>query len=85
MAAEPPTWPTYPLPALYDADARRLAAELRPLLGGYTFQRPALLQQALTHVSVLGAPSYQRLELLGDAVLDLVVSLQLLLVEEGGR
>ncbi len=60
-----------------------MAAELRPLLGEYTFQRPALLQQALTHVSVLGAPSYQRLELLGDAVLDVLVSLHLLL--EGSR
>lgn len=41
---------------------------------GYTFQQPGLLSQALTHVSVFGVPSYQRLEFLGDAVLDLLVS-----------
>jgi hypothetical protein len=39
---------------------------------------PALLRQALTHVSVLGAPNYQRLEFLGDALIDLVVSLRLM-------
>jgi dsRNA-specific ribonuclease len=33
-----------------------------------------LLSQALRHVSVFGAPSYQRLEFLGDALLDLAVS-----------
>jgi hypothetical protein len=55
-----------------------LAAELAPALGGYTFKRPELLVQALTHVSVLGAPSYQRLELLGDSVLDVLITLRLL-------
>jgi dsRNA-specific ribonuclease len=32
----------------------------------------------VTHVSVLGSVSYQRLEFLGDALLDLVVSLRTL-------
>ena len=46
---------------------------------GYRFKDPALLQQALTHISALtGARnrggSYQRLEFLGDHVLGLVVS-----------
>jgi ribonuclease-3 len=46
---------------------------------GYRFKDPALLDQALTHISALSGPrnrasSYQRLEFLGDHVLGLVVS-----------
>ena len=46
---------------------------------GYRFNDPALLEQALTHISALSgarnrAASYQRLEFLGDHVLGLVVS-----------
>jgi len=46
---------------------------------GYRFSNPALLEQALTHISALTgarnrAGSYQRLEFLGDHVLGLVVS-----------
>jgi ribonuclease III len=46
---------------------------------GYRFKDPALLEQALTHISALTgarnrAGSYQRLEFLGDHVLGLVVS-----------
>ena len=46
---------------------------------GYRFKNPALLEQALTHISALTgarnrAGSYQRLEFLGDHVLGLVVS-----------
>jgi ribonuclease-3 len=40
---------------------------------GYTFKNPALLEQALTHRS-FGAQHYERLEYLGDAVVNLVVS-----------
>ena len=45
---------------------------------GYSFQNPALLDRALTHISALvrsknRAASYQRLEFLGDHVLGLVV------------
>ena len=40
---------------------------------GYAFRRPALLKQALTHPS-LGHGHNQRLEFLGDAVLELCVS-----------
>lgn len=44
----------------------------------HTFRAPALLEQALTHPSYAnehpGAPTNQRLEFLGDAVLQLVVS-----------
>jgi ribonuclease III len=46
---------------------------------GYRFKEPALLEQALTHISALHgmrnrAASYQRLEFLGDHVLGLVIS-----------
>jgi ribonuclease-3 len=46
---------------------------------GYTFREPALLQRALTHMSFLqdfpsAAPGNQRLEFLGDSVLQLVLS-----------
>ena len=40
---------------------------------GHTFQKPALLSQALTHPS-MGHEHNQRLEYLGDAVLELCVS-----------
>ena len=62
------------------AAAERLALAARACLGGaYRFADPALLARALTHVSVLGAPSYQRLEFVGDALLDLLVSAHLML------
>lgn len=59
----------------------RLTLQLKGLPNGpfpYAFRDPAWLAQGVTHVSVLGSVSYQRLELLGDAVLDLVVSLRTL-------
>ncbi|KAG6900442.1 hypothetical protein C0993_010489 [Termitomyces sp. T159_Od127] len=43
---------------------------------GYTFHRPELLVEAVTHPSICstsGGPPYQRLEFLGDSLLDLVV------------
>ena len=40
---------------------------------GYTFERPRLLRQAVTHRSA-GADNWERLEFLGDAVLGFVVS-----------
>ena len=40
----------------------------------YTFQNPALLEQALTHASKDVGYSYERLEFLGDAVLELASS-----------
>ncbi|MEJ2385336.1 MAG: ribonuclease III domain-containing protein, partial [Xanthomonadales bacterium] len=42
----------------------------------YRFQSPDLLAEALTHRS-RGAHNYERLEFLGDAVLNLVVSTRL--------
>ena len=44
---------------------------------GYAFRNPKLLETALTHPSFGGdhhVPHYQRLEFLGDAVLELAVS-----------
>ena len=49
---------------------------------GHHFSQPALLQRALTHRS-FGADHNERLEFLGDAVLNLAVSL--LLFERLGR
>jgi ribonuclease-3 len=68
---------TSPLPV---APAEGLEAEI-----GYVFRRPELLRQALTHRSHTGqyegsrAYSNERLEFLGDAVLDLCVSHHLFL------
>jgi len=58
------------VPRQGDAFARLQAAI------GYRFDRPALLREALTHASAAGGaePSYQRLEFLGDRILDLVVA-----------
>lgn len=41
---------------------------------GYSFGDPTLLAKALTHASCDGAPNNQRLEFLGDAVLDAIVA-----------
>ncbi len=41
---------------------------------GHRFSDPALLRQALTHRSLEGKPSYERLEFLGDRVLGLTVA-----------
>jgi len=52
------------------ARARALALAAQACLGdAYRFRDPSILQQALTHVSVLGEASYQRLEFLGDGEL----------------
>ena len=44
--------------------------------GGHAFADPGLLAQALTHRSA-GSPHNERLEFLGDALLNLVVAEQL--------
>lgn len=41
---------------------------------GYTFRNTKLLEDALTHCSVVDAVSYERLEFLGDVVLGLAIS-----------
>lgn len=50
-------------------DPNRLADEL-----DYSFRRPELLREALTHPSTSGNVNYQRLEFLGDRVLGLVIA-----------
>lgn len=47
-------------------------------LVGYRFDKPSLLDEALTHPSLSGTYNYQRLEFLGDRVLGLVISTWLL-------
>ena len=59
------------LPARLDAANDRFSARL-----GYTFARPALLAQALTHRSH-GAQHNERFEFIGDAVLNCIVALTL--------
>lgn len=57
------------------ARTERATAELEGALG-YSFARPELLVAALTHPSAVTGtePHYERLEFLGDAVLDLAVA-----------
>ena len=38
----------------------------------------------MTHVSVLGRPSYQRLEFAGDAIMDLLITLHMSGHDGGG-
>ena len=45
---------------------------------GYEFEKPSLLDEALTHPSLSGTYNYQRLEFLGDRVLGLSISTWLL-------
>ena len=54
-----------------DENIRQLERKLK-----YTFKNPTILRQALTHRSLHSEPekNYERLEFLGDAVLDHVVS-----------
>jgi len=47
-------------------------------LAGYKFDKPSLLDEALTHPSLSGRYNYQRLEFLGDRVLGLAISTWLL-------
>jgi ribonuclease-3 len=66
-------------PALSEKKRRRSSTAGFEASIGYRFRDPALLEQALTHISALTgvrnrAGSYQRLEFLGDHVLGLVIS-----------
>ncbi len=47
---------------------------------GYQFRKPDYLEQALTHRSVTSEPrkNYERLEFLGDAVIDIIISRELM-------
>lgn len=56
--------------------SRTACRDFEPLFAalGHRFARADLVEQALTHPSVEGVPSYQRLEFLGDRVLGLVVA-----------
>lgn len=54
-------------------EAQRVATEALQQRLGYRFTDPALLVRALTHRSVVGQGSYERLEFLGDAFLGYVI------------
>ena len=63
---------TVELDATTSAEMREIEAKI-----GYSFKNPSLLSTAFTHRSALGQNNrvdYERLEFLGDAVLDLVVA-----------
>jgi len=47
-------------------------------IAGYRFEKPSLLDEALTHPSLSGTHNYQRFEFLGDRVLGLSVATWLL-------
>ena len=63
-------------PAASEAPPPVERADGATLAIGYTFADSRLLRQALTHRSY-GTPNYERLEFIGDAVLDCVVALAL--------
>ena len=67
--ADPPEWPR----DVQDPVAKDLATKVKERMG-YTFRYPRLLRSAFTHPSdqYTPVPDYQRLEFLGDAVLDMV-------------
>jgi endoribonuclease Dicer len=58
-------------PSLRELDVRRVSE-----IVGYEFDDPSLIVEALTHASYVDSsvPCYQRLEFLGDAVLDFCVT-----------
>ena len=75
-----------PLPVRIDQALSRVGAELDRYpaqladverMLGYTFQRKLLLIEALTHASYQQdshTPSYERMEFLGDSVLDMIIT-----------
>ena len=65
----PPLYPVRPV----RAPAMSAVCAIMEKRLGYLFQDSGLLLMAVTHCSVPGVPSNQRLEFLGDAVLDFVV------------
>ena len=64
--------PLYPVRPVRTTSMAAMCGLMEKRLG-YLFQDSSLLLLAVTHCSVLGVPSNQRLEFLGDAVLDFVV------------
>ena len=64
------------IPAASPVDAASSPMMRLEALLGYTFQNKSLLLEAVTHPShtLSTVPSYQRLEFLGDAVLDYIVT-----------
>jgi ribonuclease-3 len=77
--ASPDATDRSPKPAAKESKRRRRSTVEFEERIGYRFKDPALLEQALTHISALTgarnrAGSYQRLEFLGDHVLGLVIS-----------
>lgn len=70
---EPPTWSIDPSPDGFTHGIDSAAAKIQRRMG-YTFRHPRLLRSAMTHPSYTASivPDYQRLEFLGDSILDMV-------------
>jgi endoribonuclease Dicer len=70
---EPPPWSIDTSPDGFTHGTDSSAAKIQKRMG-YTFQHPRLLRSAMTHPSYMGSivPDYQRLEFLGDSILDMV-------------
>ncbi|KAF7723707.1 Dicer-like protein 1 [Apophysomyces ossiformis] len=70
LASKDKVPPRAEIQALRSISARRIQE-----ITGYEFKRPLLIVEALTHASLPNstAPCYQRLEFLGDAILDFLV------------
>ncbi len=69
----PPAWSTNTSPDGFTHGADSAALKIQRRLG-YTFRHPRLLRSAMTHPSYTSSivPDYQRLEFLGDSILDMV-------------
>ena len=62
-----------------------LPADLHPLesLAGYSFKKKSLLVQSMSHISDDNAiASYERLEFLGDAILEIIIVTELMAYED---
>ncbi|KAI7902630.1 uncharacterized protein BX663DRAFT_509905 [Cokeromyces recurvatus] len=66
----------YDIQSLYNPSLREVDIERVSHIIGYSFTDESLIVEALTHASIItsSVPCYQRLEFLGDAVLDLCVT-----------
>lgn len=73
---QPPSWSTDPAPEGFTHGPNSKASQIQARLD-YQFQHPRLLRSAMTHPSFDSnnggiVPDYQRLEFLGDSLLDMV-------------
>ncbi|KAL3733442.1 hypothetical protein ACJRO7_022895 [Eucalyptus globulus] len=80
VAGDPAPLPSPPPPP---AEERSPSVSAVEAILKYRFKEPKLLAEALTHSSFPDAPSYERLEFVGDSVLELAISNHLFLAHPG--